>query len=239
VLISRRAALFSSLAASRTAGQLLTPREFWNSKPPSDWSPDEIAQLTTASPWAVKTRVKMAGSLFRPKPVVSADLPTRGGGGRANKQAAASDESIAPEPRSSTANSSAPVAFYGEVVVSWESAEPLRRARNAPLPPEFDNHYALRVTGLPHQTFMPDTGRTPVIFRLLVGTTLEVNGRREQSDYVLRMPEKNSILFAFPSRSFPLSAADRSVLFAMNLNQMMIRARFDLRLMTFEEAVAV
>jgi hypothetical protein len=124
--------------------------------------------------------------------------------------------------------------------VSWESAAPVRLARNEPLPPEFDKHYAVRVTGLPAQTFMPDTGRTPVIFRLLIGTSLEVNsGKRERSDYVLRIPEKSSILFAFPAQSFPLRSGDRFVSFAMNLNQMIVRARFDLRLMAFEGTIAV
>ena len=230
-------ALLSPLAASPIAGQLLTPNEFWNSKPRSDWSLAEIAQLTTASPWAMKTKVKMAGSTVPLKSGVSADLPTKITT-RIKKPDSSVDVPAAPQ--SSPANSSAPVAFYGDVVVSWESAAPLRLARNEPLPPEFDNQYAVRVTGLPAQTFMPDTGQTPVIFRLLSGTSLEVSsGKREQSDYVLRIPEKNSILFAFRAQQFPLRASDHFVSFAMNLNQMMVRARFDLRLMTFGEAIAV
>jgi len=233
------------------AGQVfpqLAQGEFWKSKPPSDWSTEEVAQLTTASPWAVKTRVKMAGSGLGTRPMVvnrpgTTDVP-RPPGRQSPSLEATAERAVPPDTESPGMNSSAPVAFYGEVVVSWESAAPIRLARklarHEPLAPEFDKHYAVRITGLPAQTFMPDTGRTPVIFRLLTGTTLAVNTRKpRQSDYVLRMPEKNSILFAFPTQGFSLRPADHFVSFAMDLNQMMVRARFDLRLMTFEEAMAV
>jgi hypothetical protein len=198
----------------------------------------------------VQTRVKMAGSTLGARPIASqqasqasTDPPARITS-RINKPSEAINETIPLVPESSAGNSSAPIAFYGEVVVTWESAQPVRLSRqltsDAPLTPEFDNHYAVRITGLPAQTFMPETGRSPVIFRLLIGTTLEMNGRkREQSDYVLRMPQKNSILFAFPTHDFPLHPADRFVSFAMDLNQMMVRARFDLRLMNYGDAIAL
>jgi hypothetical protein len=225
--------------------QVFAQGQFWNSRPSSAWSQEEIAQLTTASPWAIKTRVTMAGATPGTKPISnsqasrgSVDLPTRITQRRLDPGAA--DEAVPPAPQASAGNSSAPLAFYGEVVVTWESALPIRLARDKPLDSEFDNRYALRITGLPAQTFMPDIGRSPVVFRLLIGTSLQVNaGKREQSDYVLRMPEANSILFAFPKRGFPLRSSDRFVSFAMNLNQMTIRVRFDLRLMTFGDAIAV
>lgn len=214
--MTRRAALISQLvsplAVSSIAAQVLAPREFWKEKQSSDWTAAENAQLTSASPWAIRTRAGMTGSFMGKKSA---------------------------EPRSHL-NSTAPIAFYGEVVVSWESAAPLILARNAQLPAEFDHHYALRVTGLPAETFMPESGRSPVLFRLLIGTTLEASsGRRVQSDYVLRLPEEKSILFAFPVHRFPLRFNDQFVTFAMNLNQMMVRARFDLRQMTFEKTMAV
>jgi hypothetical protein len=225
--------------------QVFAQGQFWNARPPSEWSPEEIAQLTTASPWAIKTRVTMAGANPGSKPISnsqasnsSVDLPTRITQRRLDPGAA--DAAVPSAPQASAGNSSAPLAFYGEVVVTWESAAPIRLARDKPLDSEFDNRYALRITGLPAQTFMPDTGRSPVVFRLLIGTSLEMNaGKREQSDYVLRMPEANSIMFAFPKRSFPLRPSDRFVSFAMHLNQMTIHVRFDLRLMIFGETLAV
>jgi hypothetical protein len=132
------------------------------------------------------------------------------------------------------------VAFYGEVVVSWESAAPVRLARKEPLPDEFRNRYAIRIAGLPAQTFMPDTGYPPLIFRLLGGATLEAGvRRRETADYVLRMPEKKALLFAFPMAGLPLSKSDHFVAFSLNLNEMMIRVRFDLHVMRFHNLPAV
>jgi hypothetical protein len=192
----------------------------------------------------------MAGSLLSAKPVAGRDTSAQNNGLATNHPATTAhaqrvaeglaEDGIPLAGENSIGNSSAPVAFYGEVVVTWESAAPIRLVRREPLPPDFENRYAVRITGLPAQTFMPETGRTPVIFRLLMGTTIEVNaGKRRQSDYVLRLPDKNSVVFAFPVAGFPLTRADRFVSFAMDLNQMMVRARFDLRLMTFGETIAV
>jgi hypothetical protein len=149
-------------------------------------------------------------------------------------------DGIPPDPRGSHPGSTAPVAFYGEVTVTWESSAPIRLARREPLGPEFDRHYAIRVTGLPTQTFMNSAGRTPLIFRLLTGAVLERRfGKRESSDYVARIPEKKSLLFAFRTEHFPLRQSDSHVYFALNLNEMTVKVRFDLRLMVYRGLLAV
>jgi hypothetical protein len=148
------------------------------------------------------------------------------------------EDTVAPE--ESKPGSNAPVAFYGQVTVTWESAAPIRLARREPLGPEFAQHYAIRVTGLPPQTFMNDSGKTPAIFRLLTATFLDARaGRRELPDYVLRIPEQKALVFAFPTAGLRLSRADRVVSFTMNLNEMSIKVRFDPRQMTFRDLLAV
>ena len=145
-----------------------------------------------------------------------------------------------PTPVSSRRNSSAPVAFYGQVTVTWESAAPIRLARREPLGEEFNYRYALRITGLPAQTYMPETGNIPVVIRLLTGTTLETASKKhEQSNYVLRVPEKKSLIFAFVRQGFPINGSTGFVWFSMNLNEMTVRVRFDLHTMNFRNLTAV
>jgi hypothetical protein len=96
-----------------------------------------------------------------------------------------------------------PVAFYGEVVVTWESAEPVRLARNQPLPAKFVNHYALRVTGLPLQLLK-------LTARELKATVIEVSSKkRERADYAELSADKRSLLFGFPAENVPLNARPR------------------------------
>jgi len=123
--------------------------------------------------------------------------------------------------------------------VTWESAAPVRLARREALPPEFDRHYAIRVTGIPARAFMQSDG-APAIFPLLNGTTLRVRGRKPlRADYVLPIPAKKSVTFAFPAAGFPLRRENGPVSFAMNVNEMVVKARFDLKAMSFRGLLAV
>jgi hypothetical protein len=148
------------------------------------------------------------------------------------------EDSVPPEP--SRPKSNAPVAFYGNVTVAWDSAAPIRWARREPLGPQFDRHYAIRVTGLPVQSFMSEGGRIPMIFRLLTGALLDARGKkRESADYVTRVPETRTMVFAFRASEFPLRRGDRFVSFSLNLDDLVVKARFDLRLMTWRDLLAV
>ena len=105
---------------------------------------------------------------------------------------------------------------------------------------EFENRYAIRVTGLPSQTFMPETRAVPVVARLLTGASLEVSPQRhQQAWYVMRMAEKKSLVFAFPKDKLRLSLSTGYVWFNLKVNQMVIRVRFDLRTMRFRDLLAV
>lgn len=234
--------------------------EFWNTVPDSEWTADQVAQLLTASPWSVKTRVKMSGS-YTDAPPLDIDrrqtgIPGTPTNGSSSGPSPSGTSGTARPPGSfprlprintdpiedttpSKKTSNAPVAFYGDVTVTWESAAPIRLARREPLGQEFEHHYAVRVTGLPPQTFMSDAGSAPAVFRLLVGTSIERGGKRERPDYVLRLPEKKSLIFAFPAPEFTLRRRDRYVSFVLNVNEMAIKVRFDLRLMVFRDLLAV
>jgi hypothetical protein len=125
------------------------------------------------------------------------------------------------------------------VTVTWESAAPVRLARREPLTAEFERHYAIRVAGIPARAFLQSDG-APAIFPLLNGASLRVRGRKPlRADYVLPIPAKKSVMFAFPAAGFPLRREDRFVSFAMNVNEMVVKARFDLRAMSFRDLLAV
>src|SRR5436189_4929280 len=48
-MYSRRSILWGIAIGERL---LAASRDFWNRKPPSQWTPDEIDRLVTKSPWA-------------------------------------------------------------------------------------------------------------------------------------------------------------------------------------------
>jgi len=201
--------------------------EFWDSKPASEWTPGEIARLSTASPWAVKTRATMggeapvAGSLRAPRNATWDQID------QINQAAVAAAEKAHRTPGAS-------IAFYGEVIVTWESAEPMRLIRRSEQGPEFREHYVIRVTGLPDA----------VLKRLNAGEMRKASlgmprKRRINADLAQIERPEGRVEFAFPSRAMPLSAADRAVRFLMTLGQMTIQARFDLSRMMFRNALAI
>jgi hypothetical protein len=213
------------------------------------------------SPWAIRIKVKMEGSYTDaapfdmsqhraavPPPVAPGSTGTGPGSpsagsvtGNAPRVPRINPQSIddslpPPEPQR---RSSSSVAFYGEVTVTWESAAPVRLARREPLPAEFERHYAIRVTGIPARAFLQSDG-APAIFPLLNGTTLGVRGRKPlRADYVLPVAQKKSLTFAFPAAGFPLRRENGTVSFSMNVNEMVVKARFDLRTMSFRDLLAV
>ena len=74
----------------------------------------------------------------------------------------------------------------------------------------------------------------------LKATVIELSPRkRQRADYAVLSADRKSLLFAFPSKAFPLTPADRFVASIMNLNQMIVQARSDLRQMTIDNALAV
>lgn len=184
MLFTRRTALLALLAASSDASD--------------------------TSPWMVKTRATMAGTASEtpfplPRVTRSSSVP---GGNSIEMGSNDKPESGAPP----ATDHSGPVAFYGEVIVTWESAEPIRLERHTSFPPRFDNYYAIGVNGLPLQSMH-------LVPAELKATAIEVSLRkRERTDYALTQAHGKTLLFAFQVRSFPLAFDDRFVTFRANLN---------------------
>lgn len=149
-----------------------------------------------------------------------------------------------------------------EVVIRWESAQPLLLATKSPLPPDLDNHYTISMSGLPPQMFLlaltrggrgrsaappdaPDAAARQAVHQrdeidtILSVTTLTVKGRAPQNaDVMLRTTDAQTFLFGF-SKSNPLAVADKEAVFSIKLGVLTIKAKFDLREMMFDGNLSV
>jgi hypothetical protein len=163
------------LAGSRALGA----GDFWNRKPPSDWSDEEIRQLRTKSPWAKKLRVEMGGSANGPS-----SMDHDGSTGTFGGMHGADSNGISVSRRGAASgmgtNPGGPQA--PEVTVRWESAKPMLEATGLQLPTVFENQYAISVTDLPPALLVTGMARAQasekaMVQHLLDATTLAVKGR--------------------------------------------------------------
>src|ERR1043166_8468968 len=56
-LMTRRDAILIGLTFPAGIASPASSKDFWNEKPPAEWTPDEIQQLLTKSPWAKEASV--------------------------------------------------------------------------------------------------------------------------------------------------------------------------------------
>jgi hypothetical protein len=214
----RRRFLAAALATGITIAHpsRIFAAEFWNAKDPSTWTEDEINALTSKSPW---TRAAVASYKGVDDPNGAASEGGRAGGpGR---------QTIPPN-----------------IIVRWESAQPIRDALRAPLPAEFDGHYVLSVTNLP-VSIVRTSGRgvvtTPedVIERLQNGATLEARGKGPVEAGIARRTRIGSFMFGFSRDSMRLESADRDIVFKLEVAQVSIKTKFDAKEMTYHGKLAV
>jgi hypothetical protein len=144
--------------------------EFWNKKPPAEWSSEEIDRLLTNSPWARQVSVQV-------------QLPERGGsrgGGPSDPSGYPGDPTGYPggsrNPRGGIGGPTIGIPGIGlprvgvglprtggggrgggrspgrsqvKGTVRWESAKPILEALKSPLPEAFADHYVISVSGFP------------------------------------------------------------------------------------------
>jgi hypothetical protein len=180
--------------------------------------PVDSPQLLTNSPWA-KT-------LKSEEPGLAAIGSTGGFGGnpaadRSNPTRRATPHPSRP-PKPDTKNA---LAFYGEVTIRWESALPIRRASETPLPPEFQGHYAISVTGLPPRMLLPDAkGRLPN------ATLMSARLRPQNAELVALTADKRTLLFAFPR----FEPTRKTIVFTVVLNGLTVTTKFEPKKMLYE-----
>jgi hypothetical protein len=222
--------------------------EFWEKKPPSEWTPEEIDRLITKSPWAKEVTAEYApengsgaGPLAGGAPgsgrsrVGIGGIPGMGGRGKGNRGGG----------QQGSASS-----YKG--TVRWESAKPILEAMKAPLPEQFAGHYVISVNGIPmlggHQaaqgTDEAETRRPSqddVYDNLKQLTSLQPKGKELlQAGVVHRQVSSgSSFLFGFSSELLPLSMDDSEVLFSTRLGQLTVKARFVFKEMQYHRELAL
>jgi len=233
--------------------------EFWDKKPPADWTSEEIDRLLTKSPWARDaatqyTQQPMSGSYPN-----GTGSPGGGGGypGGGTNRGGLSIPGIGIPgiggigmPRRGGGNSRTGqprgqgTAFRG--TVRWESAQPIRDALKSPLPDDFEKHYVIAVTGIPlleNRRGEDDDTRpsTESVDDLAQLSSLQVKGK----DYVQAGMVKrqagtgNVFLFGFSKEMLGISKSDSEVNFATKLGHVSVKARFSPKEMLYHGDLAI
>jgi hypothetical protein len=237
--------------------------EFWDKKPPSEWSSVEIDRLITKSPWA-----KDANTQYTQEPMSGGgNYPNdpngnpgggypNGGGYPGGQRGGLGIPGIGipgiggiPMPRRGGGpNGRQPrtqgTAFRG--TVRWESAQPVREAFKSTLPDAFDGHYVIAVTGIPlldnrSRGEDEDTRPAESLDDLAQLSSLQVKGKDYvQAGIVKRQPSNGNVfLFGFSKDMLSISKNDGEIAFATKLNHIGVKARFSPKEMLYHGELAL
>ena len=223
MVVSRRFAL-CAFAGSLFAG---TPSsdEFWNTESPDKWTPEEIEELTTKSPWArpVTAEVKAYS------PLSSAG----GGGGRRGGMSRSTSS------RAGANSGSGSPKFNG--VVRWASAKPIRLALKLQFPPTLADHFVISVSDLPIVSGHGSEDSAGDSYDGLKAlTSLQVKGKDAVQPGVIE-PDKNetsTLYFGFLPQMLDLDG-DKTVTFATTMSPLSVKVKFELKQMKFKGELAL
>lgn len=202
-MLTRREALGIALGyAARNSTIRASPnphQDVWETKPPSEWNPDEIKRITSDSPWAhaplvfaVRNQLDRPWSEQTPLDVPRADK-TRG------------------------------------VIVRWESSQVIQDALRATANAEIGKHYAINLAGdtwVSHS--LRDRKKLPERLQEIAHSSkLEIQGRSILVDHVEEVSRGSSrgILFYF-SRRQPITPEDAQVRFVTVIDLFRLEVTF-------------
>ena len=200
--------------------------EFWNRKAPAAWTTEEVLELTTNSPWAKEIRV---------------NLKAKGGATGEDGISAVRDPTTG-ELRGGSGSTGQKGEKPPSAVVSWESALPLFDAMKYRLPADFIGHYVIGVKDLP---ILVDAGPQRQTAEQLVdwlknSATLRAKSREPVQAGVVGTSRGGSmVLFGFLKELLPLSEKDKGVVFALNTNQLALKATFEPKEMMYQGKLAL
>jgi len=226
-MISRRFALRAFTAPFVLGPGLLVPTpadtEFWNNEPPEKWTPAEIQELTTKSPWAKQVTAEVKAY---------APLGSIGGGRRSGGRMT--------QPGGASGSSAGSPKFPG--VVRWASAKPILLALKLKLPEQLAGHFVISVSGLPVVSGHggdPGDGSDPYA-ALKTETYLQVKGHESvQPGVIVADPgETSTIYFGFLPQLIQLDG-DKTVTFATTMDPLSVKVKFELKQMKFKGDLAV
>jgi hypothetical protein len=267
-ILSRRSVL-TLAGASLVPWKELYAGEFWNKKDPSQWTGDEIDQLTTKSPWAKTVTAQYApgsnnGGYGQQGGGYPRNSGGMGGGGigmgmpRRGGMGGGYPRTGGGYPQTQSSN------YKG--TVRWESAQPILDALKTPLPEAFAKHYVIGVRDIPlianqprqQQTQNPDdtdqdsprlsradsddsTASKRTLDDLKMMTNLTPKGRDSaQPELVKQMtPGGTYWLFGFSKMFLDFGKKDHEVEFTTQLGKLIVKAKFDPSEMIYHGNLAV
>jgi hypothetical protein len=256
-MLNRRDFFYFSAAALTLRPLAAGSSEFWDKKPPSEWSSVEIDRLLTKSPWAKDattqyTQEPMSGGGQYPN-----DPNGNPGGYPGGRRGGLSIPGIAipgiggvgmPRRGGGQPRGGPSTAFRG--TVRWESAQPIRDAQKSALPDAFDGRYVIAVAGIPllDNRYSGSRGEeddaktsSDSLDNLKELTSLQVKGK----DYVQagvatrQVGTGNTFLFGFSKEMLSISKGDGEIAFATKLGRVNVRARFSPKEMLYHGELAV
>jgi hypothetical protein len=149
-MLTRRAALRIGLgipaAFAAAQAHAAVSREFWNNKPPSEWTHDEIQELLNRSPWAKDASVSYDGG---PGGASAGRTGRIGGGGGFGGRRGGYGGNPGAVGRIPGSPQSGPVGDdqLFKSVVRWESALPVREATHAATTDKIPDWYVIALIG--------------------------------------------------------------------------------------------
>ena len=268
ILLSRRFVLALAAGGLVARGLRASPSEFWNKKDPSQWTSEEIDQLTSKSPWAKEVTAQFAageedgsrrggqtgggypgggggggGSVGMPRIGIGGigiGLPGGRGRGGGGRNGGGGGRG-----RGGASN------YKG--TVRWESAQPIFDALKNPLPDAFAKHYVIRVSGFPllndrrrsddddSVSTTPSKANKDMLDNLKHLTTLQPKGKALAEPAIVQQPASTGtvFLFGFSKDLFDFGKNDHEVDFSTQLGRLMIKAKFDPKEMMYHGKLAV
>lgn len=190
---------------------------FWDTRPASQWTADEIAELASKSPWAKPAMAQYRASFENLAPQPGSEPEPDRGGSRGGPCGLTPCGQIMP----------------GEVTVIWESAQPIREALHPVIPPQFNGRYVVSIRGLEG---------TQSLDKLEAGAELSAKGKPPVQAGVVAQ-RNNSYLFGFSKELMPLTTADKEVQFIVrtgpDLKGTLVRATFTPKEMVYRGTLAL
>jgi hypothetical protein len=219
--MTRRSAILGGLGLSGLAAvPAWALDEFWNHKEPSGWSPEEVKQMLTQSPWA------KAASVYNNTGASGPLGSSRSGGGR-RRGGGGSATTANPGPPGGPNN--------WKTIVRWESALPVREALKVKLKPEDADNYVIALIGSIPGVGIPSEEDDPAERKQKL-ETLQDSTRIERRDEPLALVRAASglagTLFYF-SRVFAIKPEDKQVTFVTKMGPLEIKCKFSLKEMMY------
>jgi hypothetical protein len=245
--IHRRCFLLGLLLARHLRGSV---SDFWNQKPEFEWTPEEVQQLLTSSPWAKRVRATISVlRQERERAAASSDVTPaaqrcseKSGPVELNR----GDRSTCASGQTVRVPSSEVVNYHFTGTVRWESALPVGQASKSSLSNGFVDHYLLSVHGLPVGNGVSTKGElkasNAAIESIRRASSLTVENwmrRRPAVPAQAARIEGDALLLFFPRQSLHLAAADNEVEFRTVIKAANVAAKFKLRPMIFRGELAL